>query len=180
MSQPAYKKRDIVAAYCRSAGLTGPAAEAVEMSLQSMMNRQVLKGYRHEDAGRTAALLYPAEEACFAAVVLHMKDFGFSHDIAKGLRPGFLDWRLPGFLDLIREDHSVIMSLQFGHVARGRLDRVQPYVWCALHEASGTPDWTPYVPDTRPPPAVRSISFSAPWPITDLLRSFLFSLEADE
>ena len=150
------------------------------MSLQSMLNRQVVTGYRLPGAGQTAALLYPVEEACFAAVILHLKDFGFSHDIAKGLRPGFFDWRLSGVLELIRADQPIIMTLQFGHVAKGRLERVQPYVWCALHPEGRMPDWTPYLPDTRPPPAVQSVSFSAPWPITDLLHNFLLCLEADE
>ncbi|MGV6850207.1 MAG: hypothetical protein ACWA5A_17680 [Marinibacterium sp.] len=175
-----YRRRDIVGAHCLANGLTGPAADAVTSSVQAMLNKALLSGHRTPGAGSTAAILYPLEECCFAAVVLEMKGWGLSHELARGLRPGFFTWRTASALQLIREGHPMHLALRFGRVAQGRLDRVQPYVWCALHPEGREPDWSPYLPDTRPGPAVERASFTAEWPITGLLQPFLFNLEGDE
>lgn len=178
MSQ-VYLKRDILDAYCRSWALDGPAADTVASSLQAALNVGALLGHKPDGAGKTAPLRYSTEEAAFAYVVLHLKTFGLGHEVAKGLRPGFFDWRLPAALDLIRKGTPFNLTIRFGHVA-GRLGPLQAYHWCALHPSHVDPDWSPYRPSTRPGPAVEAETMRTVWPITAELRTFLHNLERDD
>lgn len=179
MSQPIHKKAEIAAAYCRSYALSGSDADDVAMSLQSAINAGVLIGHRPDGAGKTSPLRYTTEEACFACVVLTLKDFGFSHEALNGLRPGFFDYRLSVALGLVREGHPVFMALRYGYIARNRLERVKPYIWAAIHPEGHDPDWESYLPDTRPPPAVEETRSLHRWPLTGELRAFLAQLESD-
>jgi hypothetical protein len=175
-----FKKSEIAHAFCRSSNLKGPEADAISTSLQSMLNHGVLRGKRPAGAGKTAALRYTIGDACFAAVILELKRYSFSHEVAKGLRPGFSEPWLSAALELIREGKPVNLTLQFGQVARKPTEKIAPFVWCALHPKGLEPNWTPYLPDTRPRPAIHNVSFTAEWLVSDLLRPFLFCLEEEE
>lgn len=175
-----FKKSEIASAYCRTNNLHGLEADAVFTSLQSMLNHGVLEGQRKPGAGKTAALRYTVGDACFAAVILELKGYSFSHDVAKGLKPGFSEPWLSAALELVRDGHPVCLTLQFGQVARKPTEKIAPFVWCALHPKGLEPNWTPYLPDTRPRPAIHNVSFTAEWLVSDLLRLFLICLEEEE
>lgn len=175
-----FKKSEIVSAFCRPAQLEGPEADAISTSLQSMLNHGVLRGKRPAGAGKTAALRYSVGDACFAAVILELKRYSFSHEVAKGLRPGFSEPWLTAALELIREGSPVNLTLQFGEIARKPFGKIEPYVWCALHPTDCQPSWAPYLPDTRPPPVTHQVTFTAIWTVSDILRPFLFCLEEEE